>query len=127
MENGFYPTQNSRYIVVDNGLVYGSDRDFIPGFVEKNRQMSNGYFHSIDKVFYLLNSTLYSSNKLQQTRSESDTINYQYMKFKELCAAAGILKTDFVDITSVNSDKKFSLFVPSNEAIIEAQLSANYL
>ncbi|MCS3050075.1 fasciclin domain-containing protein [Parabacteroides johnsonii] len=122
MENGFYPTQNSRYIVVDNGLVYGSDRDFIPGFVEKNRQMSNGYFHSIDKVLLPPKYTLYSAIS-SATRSESDTINYQYMKFKELCAAAGILKTDFVDITSVNSDKKFSLFVPSNEAIIEAQLS----
>ncbi|WP_106831398.1 fasciclin domain-containing protein [Parabacteroides pacaensis] len=122
MENGFYQTQNSRYVVVDGGRIYGSDREFIPEFIEKDRRMSNGYFHSIDKMLLPPKYTVYSAVS-SATRSEADTVNYQYMKFKELCSAADILKTDFVDITSANSEKKFTLFVPSNEAIIAAQLA----
>lgn len=122
MEDGFYPTQNSRYLVIDNGRVYGSDREVIPGFIETDRKMSNGYFHSIDKMIVSPKYTVYTAVS-SATRSENDTINYQYMKFKELCSAADILKPDYVDITSANSDKKFTVFVPSNEAIIEAQLA----
>lgn len=122
MEDGFYLTQNSRYVVVDNGQLFASNREMIPSIIDADRKMSNGYFHGIDKVLIAPEYTLYGAVNAAN-RSESDTINYQYKKFKELCAAADIMKSDFVDITSVNSEKKFTVFIPSNEAIKEAQLA----
>jgi uncharacterized surface protein with fasciclin (FAS1) repeats len=85
--------------------------------------MTNGYFHGIDKVLYPPAYSIYS--KINATRynpeEPENDVTPQYYKFKELCRATGILTANFGTITATSSGKKFTLFVPSNEAIVEAE------
>ncbi|MCL4483721.1 MAG: fasciclin domain-containing protein [Bacteroidetes bacterium] len=119
MEDGFYPTQNNSFIVVENGKIHGSERDTIPEIIEPDVKMGNGYFHGIDKVMINPQKSIFTLI----ASSNPTTVTPQYLKFKELCGAAGILTKDFGSITAVDANKKFTLFVPSNEAIIAAQVA----
>ena len=122
MPDGFYPAQNTSYIVAENGKVYGSERDSIAQIIDADKQMSNGYFHGIDKVMINPQRSIYEAINATNATA-TPPVTPQYLKFKELCSLAGILSKDFVNITSVDANKKFTLFVPSNEVIIAAQVA----
>ncbi|MDR3062062.1 MAG: fasciclin domain-containing protein [Dysgonamonadaceae bacterium] len=126
MPNGFYRAQNTSYVVVEDGKIFASERDSVATIIDADHQMSNGYFHGINKLLFYPTYTIWN----QITRSQAPDpenpyfipVNPQYYKFKELCAEAGILNiTDFDGITSANTGRKFTLFVPSNQSVIEAQ------
>ncbi|MGV8093997.1 MAG: fasciclin domain-containing protein [Mangrovibacterium sp.] len=124
--DGYYPTQNNSYIAVENGKIRGSELDSIPAIILPDKSMSNGYFHGIDKVITYPKQSIYQLINSATAVNVTVPVNTQYLKFKELCSAAGILSADFTStatgsITAVNADKRFTLFVPSNEAIIAAQ------
>jgi uncharacterized surface protein with fasciclin (FAS1) repeats len=122
MKDGFYRSQNASYIVIENQKLHGAERDSLATIIDPNKKMSNGYFHGIDKVIYnpafSLASIINSSNT-----AVIPPVNPQYLKFKELLSAAGIGSKDFGGITAVDINKKFTVFVPSNEAIIAAQVA----
>ncbi len=117
-----YPALNGGFLLVDNGLLRGSEPDSVAMLNnDRDLKQSNGYFQGIDKViispvntiFQLINNSVVTS---------VPQVNPQYQKFKELCAAAGILTKDFGGrITQSDANKKLTLFVPSNEAITAAQ------
>ena len=119
--DGFYPTMNSSFITVAGGEIHGSVRDTIPQIIDPDHHMSNGYFQGINRTI------------IDPQQSLFDLINYidgvsapgrpEYDKFRELCIAAGILSKDFLGITNVDAEKKFTLFVPSNDAITAAQVA----
>ena len=122
MADGFYPAQNTSFIVVEKGKIYGSERDSIPEIIEPDIKMSNGYFHGIDKVMINPQKSIFDLINMTNATS-TPKITPQYLKFKELCSAAGILAKDFGTITLVDANKKFTVFIPSNEAIIAAQVA----
>jgi len=117
-----YPALNGSFILADNGALRGSEPDSLSVMnSDRDLRQSNGYFHGINKlilnpvntIFQLINSSLVTS---------VPQVNPQYQKFKELCAAAGILTKDFGGrITQADANKKLTLFVPSNQAISAAQ------
>jgi len=122
LQDGFYRAQNGSYIVIENKKFHGAERDSLSTIIDANKKMSNGYFHGVDKVIYN------PSMSLTQTISSANVsvipqVNPQYLKFKELLSAAGIASKDFGGITAIDINKKFTLFVPSNEAIIAAQVA----
>lgn len=118
--DGFYPSPNTSFIVVQNGKVFGSERDTIPNIIESNIKMSNGYFNGIDKLMMAPQQSIYAM--INGTNATAvPPVTPEYLKFKELCSAAGILATDFGTITAAAANRKFTLFVPSNESIIAAQ------
>ena len=118
MTPGFYPTLNSSFIVAENSGFHGAERDTIPKIIDPDRIKSNGRFQGINKLIYNPQMSIYDL-----INSSTTTVNPQYLKFKELISAAGLLAKDFVNITSVDAGKKFTLFVPSNASIIAAQLA----
>lgn len=123
--DGFYPTLNNSIIVIEGGNIHGSVRDTIPQIIDPDNIRSNGYFHGINKTIL---DPLSSIFVIINSASDWDAdplalVNPQYTKFKELCDAAGILTKDFGSITQVDVDKKFTLFVPSNDAITAAQIA----
>ena len=124
MNDGLYPTQNSSYIVIENNKFHGTERDSLATITDPDKKMSNGYFHGVDKVIYnpqlSINQIITSSNT-----TVIPAVNPQYLKFKELVSAAGISAKDFVNITAIDVIKKFTLFVPSNDAIIAEQIAGN--
>jgi uncharacterized surface protein with fasciclin (FAS1) repeats len=122
LADGFYPTQNTSFIAVEKGALHGSERDTIPTIIEPDIKMSNGYFHGIDKLIVNPAKSIYEL--ISGTNAASTPqVTPQYLKFKELCSAAGILAKDFGSIMAVDANKKFTLFVPSNEALIAAQVA----
>jgi uncharacterized surface protein with fasciclin (FAS1) repeats len=122
MANGFYKAQNGSYIIVENNKFHGFQRDSLASIIDPNKHMSNGYFHGIDKVIsnpqLSINQTIVSSNI-----SVLPQVNPQYIKFRELVALAGLTSKDFGNITAIDINKKFTLFVPSNESIIAAEVA----
>lgn len=122
LSDGFYPTVNTSFIVVENKKIHGSERDTIPTIIDPDHKMSNGYFHGIDKLIVNPAKSIYELISATNVTSVIP-VTPQYLKFKELCSAAGILSKDFVSITSVDANRKFTLFVPSNEVIIAAQVA----
>ena len=131
LEDGFHLAQNGRYIVFDDGRFFASERDSVYQFIDgqKDQRMENGYFHGIDKMLIPPTYSLYEQiNRATSPFSDQELINVQYYKFKELCEAANILRSDFMglenvppSITGVSTGRRFTLFVPSNQAIINAQ------
>ncbi len=121
--NGFYPVQNTSFIAIENGNIHGSEKDTIPAIVEPNLKMSNGYFHGIDKLIINPQKSIYEL--ISSTNATSiPAVTPEYLKFKELCTAAlTTLSKDFGSITAIDANKKFTLFVPSNAAIIAAQVA----
>ncbi|MEI6678326.1 MAG: fasciclin domain-containing protein [Mariniphaga sp.] len=120
--NGYYPLQNSTYIAIENGKIHGSERDSIPNIIEPDLKMSNGYFHGIDKL--IINPQKSVFDQINGTNATAvPPITPEFLKFKELCSAAGILAKDFGSIMAVDANKKFTLFVPSNAALIAAQVA----
>jgi hypothetical protein len=122
MQDGYYPALNTSYIAIKNKKLHGTDRDSLATIIDPNKKMSNGYFHGIDKLIYNPQQSLYqiiSSSNI----TVIPQINPQYLKFKELLAAAGIASKDFGGITAIDINKKFTLFAPSNDAIIAAQVA----
>ena len=122
MTNGFYRAQNGSWIVIENNKFHGAERDSLATITDPNKKMSNGYFHGIDKVIYNPQLSLY------QTIASSNTsiipqINPQFLKFKELVSLAGLASKDFGGITAIDINKKYTLFMPSNDAIIAAQVA----
>jgi uncharacterized surface protein with fasciclin (FAS1) repeats len=122
MADGFYPTQNTSFIVVENKKIHGSERDTIPNIIEADLKMSNGYFHGIDKLIVNPAKSIYEL--ITGTNATAiPPMTPEYLKFKELCSAAGILAKDFGSIMAVDANKKFTLFVPSNDVLIAAQVA----
>lgn len=122
MANGFYRSQNSSWIAIANNKFHGAERDSLATIIDPNKQKSNGYFHGIDKVIYNPQLSLF-----QYINSASITVtpqvNPQFLKFKELVNLAGLLSKDFGGVTAIDINKKYTLFAPSNEAIIAAQVA----
>ncbi len=118
MADGYYPTLNSSFLVVENSGFHGAEKDTIPTIIDPDKIQSNGRFHGINKLIYDPQKSIYDI-----INSAGTIDNPQYLKFKELFAAAGILTKDFLTITSVDANKKFTLFVPSNQSIINAQVA----
>jgi uncharacterized surface protein with fasciclin (FAS1) repeats len=122
MKDGFYRSQNASYIVIENQKFHGAERDSLATIIDPNKKMSNGYFHGIDKVIY--NPTLSLASIIGSSNgSIIPPVNPQFLKFKELLSLAGISSKDFGGITAIDINKKFTVFVPSNEAIIAAQVA----
>lgn len=122
--DGFYPTLNNSIIVVENGKMHGSVRDTIPQIIDPNKHMNNGYFQGINKTIMDPQESIYDIiNSASAYNNVPPLVRPEFTKFKELCRAAGILSKDFISITQVDADKKFSLFVPSNEVITAAQMA----
>ena len=120
--DGFYPTQNTSFIAVEKGKIHGSERDTIPNIIEPDLKMSNGYFHGIDKLIVNPAKSIYEL--IAGTNATAiPAVTPEYLKFKELCSAAGILSKDFGSITAIDANKKFTLFVPSNDVLIAAQVA----
>ncbi len=123
LADGFYPTQNTSFIAVENGKIHGSERDTIPTIIEPDIKMTNGYFHGIDKLIVNPQKSIYELIS-GVNATAIPPVNPEYLKFKELCTAAlTTLSKDFGSIMAVDANKKFTLFVPSNEAIIAAQVA----
>jgi uncharacterized surface protein with fasciclin (FAS1) repeats len=130
--DGFYPAQNTNYVIVEDGNIFAAYRDSVVNIIDGDHHMTNGTFHGIDKLlFYPTNSIFNQINRSQKPNDDPlfIPVNPQYYKFKELVQEAGILATDFLDatdgstITAAGVGKKFTLLAPSNEAIINAQLA----
>ncbi|GHT70292.1 hypothetical protein AGMMS50239_38500 [Bacteroidia bacterium] len=131
--DGFYQAQNKSYVVVDQGNIYASEKDSVIQIIDPDHKMSNGTFHGINQLLFVPAYSLYNMVNRSQTPNpenpnpETPLINPQYYKFRELVIAAGIQRTDFQDvnlengITAVSTSKRFTLLVPSNQAIIDAQ------
>lgn len=121
----FYTTSNNSIIVVEGGKIHGSVRDTVPQIIDPDNHMSNGYFHGIDKVIINPQQSIY--DKINVTSAWNSTtfplVTPEYTKFKELVIAAGIQIKDFGNITQVDEDRKFTLFVPSNDVITTAQVA----
>lgn len=122
----FYPTQNGSFLIVQNGLLHGSEPDTLATVnADRDLKQSNGYFHGIDKVIFNPRQSLFELiNNTSSLVTTIPQVTPEYLKFKELCAAAGVLSKDFGgSITQADANKKLTLFVPSNESIIAAQLA----
>lgn len=120
LTDGWYQTQSGSYVYVTGGKIQGADRTSQASIVNADISQSNGYFQGVDKL------TLDPPQSIYDLVNASATPNptpYSYMKFRELCSAVGILTKDFVSITSVDAGKRFTLFCPSNEVIIAAQVA----
>lgn len=123
LTDGFYLTINGTYVAVKDGKVEGAVRGDQVSIINPDIKKSNGYFHGTNKVIIDPPSLTHSIYSIVAASGSPSPEPYSYLKFKELCALAGILSKDFVNITSVDAKKKFTLFVPSNEAIIAAQVA----
>jgi len=126
--DGFYPTFNNSFILVEGGKIHGALRDTVSVIVDPDHHQSNGYFHGISKpIMYPLNSiytTINSASSWNYIPTPiAPVVTPEYTKFKELVIAAGINSKDFIAITAVDVDKRFTLFVPSNNAITAAQVA----
>ena len=122
MTNGFYRAQNSSWIAIENNKFHGAERDSLATIIDPNKQKSNGYFHGIDKVIYNPQLSIYNTIASANT-SVIPQVNPQFLKFKELVSLAGLASKDFGGITAIDINKKYTLFVPSNDAIIAAQVA----
>jgi uncharacterized surface protein with fasciclin (FAS1) repeats len=122
MSNGFYHAQNGSWIVIENNKFHGSERDSLATVIDPNKKMSNGYFHGIDKVIYDPQLSIYQTIASSNV-SVIPQVNPQYLKFKELVTLAGLAAKDFGGITAIDINKKYTLFMPSNDAIIAAQVA----
>jgi len=123
LADGFYETKNGSFVAVKNKKIEAAVRGTEATVTDPNIKRSNGYFQGIDKA--LLNPLL-SINELVALSVSPNPTPLSYLKFRELCVLAGVDSKDFVNITSADANKKFTLFAPSNEAIIAAQ-NANIL
>jgi uncharacterized surface protein with fasciclin (FAS1) repeats len=123
LTNGFYPTLSGNYVAITSGQIEGSVRGSKASIINPDISKSNGYFQGVDKLTSDPQLSVYDN--VAASISPNPT-PYSYSKFRELCSAVGILSKDFVSITGVDAGKKFTLFVPSNEAITAAQ-AANLL
>ncbi|MDD4922186.1 MAG: fasciclin domain-containing protein [Bacteroidales bacterium] len=129
----FYKTNAGSYILTKDGHFFGENADHWPSIIDPDHHMSNGYFHGIDSVIMYPQLSLYLLMRTSTAPGTIPAVNPQYRKFMELCSAAGILSViDFANsatsptatpITSVATDKRFTLFCPSNDAIIAAQVA----
>ena len=128
LTDGFYATFNNSFILIEGGKIHGALRDTVPVILDPDHHQTNGYFHGISKPI------MYPLKSIYTTISSASSWNYiptptapvvtpEFTKFKELVIAAGINLKDFVAITAVDVDKKFTLFVPSNDAITAAQVA----
>ncbi|HUS01677.1 MAG TPA: fasciclin domain-containing protein, partial [Chitinophagaceae bacterium] len=122
MVNGFYRAQNSSWIVIENNKFHGAERDSLATITDPNKQKSNGYFHGIDKVIYNPQLSIYNTIA-SASISVTPQVNPQYLKFKELVSLAGLASKDFGGTTAIDINKKYTLFAPSNDAIIAAQIA----
>jgi uncharacterized surface protein with fasciclin (FAS1) repeats len=122
MTDGFYRSQNGSYIVIENQKFHGAEQDVLASVIDPNKKMSNGYFHGIDKVIFNPQLSI-AQTILSANTSVIPQVNPQYLKFKELISLAGLSSKDFGNITAIDIKKKFTVFVPSNEAIIAAQVA----
>lgn len=122
MTNGFYRAQNSSWIAIQNNKFHGAERDSLASIIDPNKLKSNGYFHGIDKVIYNPQMAIY--NVIASANiTVTPQVNPQFLKFKELVSLAGLGTKDFGGTTAIDINKKFTLFVPSNDAIIAAQIA----
>lgn len=122
MTYGFYRSQNGSWIAIENNKFHGAERDSLATIIDPNKQKSNGYFHGIDKVIYNPQLSIYQTIASSSV-SVTPQINPQYLKFKELVTLAGLAAKDFGGITAIDLNKKYTLFMPSNDAIIAAQVA----
>jgi len=122
MSYGFYRAQNGSWIAIENNKFHGADRDSLATIIDPDKQKSNGYFHGIDKVIYNPQLSIYQTIA-SSSISVTPQVNPQYLKFKELVTLAGLASKDFGGITSIDINKKYTLFMPSNDAIIAAQVA----
>lgn len=120
LKDGFYETKNGSFVAVKGGKIEGAVRGSQASIIDPNVQRSNGYFHGVNKATL---NPLQSINDLVSLSVSPNPAPLSYQKFRELCVLAGVDSKDFVNITSADADKKFTLFVPSNEALIAAQLT----
>jgi len=120
LTDGFYETKNGSFVAIKGKKIEGAVRGSEASIVNPDIKRSNGYFHGVDKV--TLNPLL-SINELVNLSVAPNPVPLSYQKFRELCVLAGVDSKDFINITSADANKKFTLFVPSNEAIIAAQLA----
>ncbi|MXV17668.1 fasciclin domain-containing protein [Hufsiella ginkgonis] len=127
----FYPTQNGTFISIVNGKISGTERDSLVSVVNPNVSQSNGFFQGINKIIYYPGTLYEQINGATSDPNAALQTNPQYRKFKELMVASGINVADFANtasttlplapITASTQNRKFTLFVPSNEAITAAQ------
>lgn len=123
LTDGFYLTVNGTYVSVKSGKIEGAVRGDQVSIINPDIKKTNGYFQGTNKVINDPPSSTYSIYSMVAASGSPSPAPYSYLKFKELCTLAGILSKDFVNITSVDASKKFTLFVPSNEALIAAQVA----
>lgn len=132
----FYPTQNGTFVSTANGRVTGPERDTVITVTDPDVVKSNGYFQGINKLIWYPDNIYNITNTATTNLTAIPQVNPQYAKFKELMSFAGINTADFINstivvngvtgtsgITSVVTNRKFTLFVPSNEAITAAQMA----
>ncbi|MDB5003311.1 MAG: hypothetical protein JWQ34_1536 [Mucilaginibacter sp.] len=132
----FYPTQNGTFVSTANSRVTGPERDTVITVTNPDILKSNGYFQGINKLIWYPDNLYNIVNAASTSLTAIPQINPQYAKFKELMSFAGINTADFINstivisgvtgtsaITSAITNRKFTLFVPSNEAIIAAQVA----
>lgn len=122
MSYGFYRAQNGSWIAIENNKFHGADRDSLATIIDPDKQKSNGYFHGIDKVIYNPQLSIYQTIASSNI-SVTPQVNPQYLKFKELVTLAGLASKDFGGTTAIDINKKYTLFMPSNDAIIAAQVA----
>lgn len=126
MVDGFYTTLNNSIIIVDAGKIHGFYQDTLAtiNVAYSNKQGFNGYFHEVDKAILNPQQSIYDIiNSASVYNATGTLVRPEYIKFKELVKASGLLYKDFLGITSVDADKKYSLFVPSNSVITDAQIA----
>ena len=121
--DGFYPTVSKNVIIVEDGKLHGFYTDTIASIIPASADIRgfNGYFQGIDKAILYPNQSIYQIINSVSVYDATTPVRPQYTKFRELVLAAGLMYKDFVGITAIDAGKIFTLFVPSNEAITEAQ------
>ncbi len=126
MVDGFYTTLNNSIIIVEAGKVHGFYQDTLAtiNVANSNKQGFNGYFHEVDKAILNPQQSIYDIiNSASLYNAVPPLVRPEYTKFKELVKASGLLYKDFLGTTAVDADKKFTLFVPSNTVITDAQVA----
>jgi uncharacterized surface protein with fasciclin (FAS1) repeats len=116
LTDGFYPTQSGSFVAIKGGQITGELRNNPTSIINPNISGTNGYFQGTDQIVPDAQRSIFDN--VNSSVASAPTTPY---KFKELCALAGVLSKDFVAITAVDAGTQYTLFAPSNEAIIAAQ------
>ncbi len=119
LTNGWYRMYNSTFIEINNGIypAFLNSKGPSVNILDPNKAMTNGYFHGTDR---LMMPPPYSIAELVNSPANVSAPNNEYIKFKELCSAAGL---DIGKTLNPEGNKRITLFAPSNQAIIAAQVA----